>query len=109
MSLILSLMEDGAGLMYGPEPALAPSVETGKAVLVLEAVAAVLCHVSELSRQAQRGNDGRAQRLDEQSSFTHAARHLRDDLCQQRKAGSAWEPTCRAWVAASVARAWGGS
>ncbi|MGH7028767.1 LysR substrate-binding domain-containing protein, partial [Brevundimonas sp.] len=34
--LIQSLMEGGAGLMYGPEPALAPSVATGKAVLVLE-------------------------------------------------------------------------
>ena len=33
---IRSLMEGGAGLMYGPEPVLAPYFETGKAVLVLE-------------------------------------------------------------------------
>lgn len=34
--LILSLMERGAGLMYGPEPVLAPYVENGRAVLLLE-------------------------------------------------------------------------
>jgi DNA-binding transcriptional LysR family regulator len=34
--LILSLMERGAGLMYGPEPVLANSVKTGQAIVVLD-------------------------------------------------------------------------
>lgn len=34
--LIMALMAGGAGLMYGPEPVLAPLLESGKAKLVLE-------------------------------------------------------------------------